>query len=105
MELFLNFLLAVGIMVMLAVAWVMCLFVYYFVKFTKQRKDTKDIDLLADVTLIYVEIVNGMFFAYDKLTHRFVCQAQSVEELLVKACELNPNRYVIVSKKDLTDDE
>lgn len=98
-----------GTAALIVLLWMGCLFVYYMIKFMRQLKETQKQmagirEVMDDVILMYVEIAHGMLFAYEKFTHRFICQAKTPEELLNLASQLNPEKYIVISKKDLTED-
>lgn len=72
------------------------------------RNIRKEIQLIEDVDrfkktvkLVYVEHVDGYSYMYDRITNRFICQAESDEAVLARAKELFPEHKIDV--KDIKD--
>jgi hypothetical protein len=57
-------------------------------------------ELAKTTKLVYVEQANGVFQMYDKITHAYVCQAESELELWKIARERFPDKQLVTIAED-----
>lgn len=67
----------------------------------KELQLKEDIDTVKkSIKIVYIEQVGNVYFMYDKITQRFICQAESELEVLKKAESMFPGFKVLTTTKE-----